>query len=129
MKADGTVEKQIAVELAKWSMFTKDKVKYKIDYDAFNEALNLAKNKQSFYDENTSWVINPKVWEWYNRVCTQSIPNNTSDPEIELLNKLIYQRTKMLSFIKSNGFGFPNMSSIWDEQTGTLKNRDFWVNL
>lgn len=129
MKADGTVEKQIAVELAKWSMFTKDKVKYKIDYDAFNEALNLAKNKQSFYDENTQWVINPKVWEWYNRVCTQSIPNNTSDPEIELLNKLIYQRTKMLSSIKSNGFGFPNMSSIWDEQTGTLKNRDFWVNL
>lgn len=129
LKAQGTPELQIAQELVRWSMFTKDKVKYKIDQNAFNEALNLAKNKQSFYDENTQWEINPKVWEWYNKICTQSIPNNISDPDIQLLNELIYQRTKMLSVIKSNGFGFPNMSSIWDEQTGTLKNRDFWVNL
>lgn len=129
LKPDGSEGKQIAEELAKWSLKTRGKIQYKIDQDGFNKAMNLAKNKQRFYDENTELVINPKVWEYYNRQMGNPISSHTSDPDVEKLNKLIYVRNKMLAQIKANGFGFTNMSEIWDDQNKKLKNRDFWVNL
>lgn len=129
LKPDGSDEKQIAEELAKWSLKTRGKIQYKIDNDGFQKALSLAKNKQRFYEDNTELVINPKVWEFYNRQMKNPLVGHESDPDIEKLNKLIYVRNKMLAQVKSNGFGFTNMSELWDDNTKTIKNRDFWVNL
>ena len=129
IKPDGSDGKQIAEELAKWSMNIRGKIQYKIDYDAFKKAKNLAKNKQRFYDENTELMINPKVWEYYNRMVGQQFAGNESDPDVQKLNKLIYVRNKMLAQVKANGFGFTNMSELWDEDSKKLKNKEYWKNL
>ena len=129
LKAEGSEERKMAEELAEWSMKTRGKIVYKIDREAFRQAMDIAKNKQRFYDENTVLVINPKVWDYYKRIMGDPVVARESDPDVQKLNKLIYKRNKMLAQIKANGFGFTNMSELWDEDTKTLKNRQFWVNL
>ena len=129
LKPDGSDGKQIAEELAKWSLKIRGKIQYKIDQEAFDKAKSLAKNKQRFYDENTELVINPKVWEYYNRLVGSKFAGNESDPDVQKLNKLIYVRNKMLAQIKANGFGFTNMSELWDEDNKKLKNKEYWKNL
>jgi len=52
-----------------------------------------------------------------------------TDPDVIKLNKLIYQRNKLINTIKEGEQGFYNMSLIWDDAAKTLKNRNFWVNL
>lgn len=129
LKPDGSDGKQIAEELAKWSLKIRGKIQYKIDQKAFDKAKSLAKNKQRFYEENTELVINPKVWEYYNRLVGSKFAGNESDPDVQKLNKLIYVRNKMLAQVKANGFGFTNMSELWDEDNKKLKNREYWKNL
>lgn len=129
LKPDGSDGKQIAEELAKWSLQIRGKIQYKIDQEAFDKAKSLAKNKQRFYDENTELVINPKVWEYYNRLVGSKFAGNESDPDVQKLNKLIYVRNKMLAQVKANGFGFTNMSELWDEDNKKLKNKEYWKNL
>lgn len=129
LKPDGSDGKQIAEELAKWSLQIRGKIQYKIDQEAFDKAKSLAKNKQRFYDENTELVINPKVWEYYNRLVGSKFAGNESDPDVQKLNNLIYVRNKMLAQVKANGFGFTNMSELWDEDNKKLKNREYWKNL
>ena len=38
-------------------------VKNKLDYDAFNEARDKAKDKDQFDRDNTYTAINPEIWE------------------------------------------------------------------
>lgn len=130
MKAQDSREFKIAQELAYWSMHIRDKVKYKIDYDKYNQALSLARDKAQFEKDNTSLVINPKVWEYYNRVVNSANSRyDQTDPDVIQLNKLIYMRNKLLNTVKSGEQGFYDMNQIFDSSTGNLKKRDFWVSL
>ena len=130
MKAQDSREFKIAQELAYWSMHIRDKVKYKIDYDKYNQELSLARDKAQFEKDNTSLVINPKVWEYYNRVVNSANSRyDQTDPDVIQLNKLIYMRNKLLNTVKSGEQGFYDMDQLFDSSTGNLKKRDFWVSL
>lgn len=129
LKSPSSVEYRIAQELADWSLFIRGKIQYKVDFDQFNKAKDLAKNKTKFEEDNTELIINPKVWEYYQRVVTTPYKHMKNDPEVKKLELLVYKRNKMLSNIKANAFGFINMSELYDVNTKTLKNKEFWKSL
>lgn len=123
LKQEGTEEYQIAKELTDWAEFTKDKIKYTIDQEAYDKAYNNAKDKKQFEFDNTYDVVNPVIWEAAKSIFTKA----TNDQ----LDNLRRDRRKLISIIQLRGMTFPNIDMVWDDVNGQIRPEyaDFWINL
>lgn len=124
LKPVGSDEYVIAKELSEWHEFVKDKIKYKLDRQSFDESLKNAIDKDTFIRENTYKMINPEIWEEAKRI----YPNNNNIPKLE---KLIERRRKLISIIKRRGYNYPNIEEIWDSDNKKIRDEysEFWENL
>lgn len=123
LKEPGTNEYEIAKELTEFSNFIKGKVIYKIDREAYEEALANAKDKAQFERDNTYNVVNPDIWEAV-KAMFPSISN-------EQLEQLIQTRRKLVSLIQARGLSYPRIDLIWNDEKGEIRPEyaDFWMNL
>lgn len=133
LKPIGSDERQIADELSAWNDFKSDKIKYKLDEDAFNTALEASignftgaeadAKRAMFYKLNTYRQINPKLWDYL----STKMGTNSSDRLQQLRN----ERRKLMSTIQQRGYTLPDMSIIFDDSTGDIRAgyEDFWKNL
>jgi len=121
LKEDGTDAYQIAKELTQWNNFLRDKVKYKMNYEAYENAKNNAKNKDVFELLNSFRTINPKLWEEVSGTFNSS----------QELDNLRNRRRKLLSIIRRRGFTEIRINEVWDFDKGDIKEeyREFWQNL
>ena len=123
LKQPGTDEYQIAKELSEWNEWQTEHIKYKLDYDAFEEAKRNAKDPDIFEKNNTYRAINPKFWEEISNM----FPKSTS----KVIEDLRKTRSKLISIIKSKGLTYPRIDLLWDEQAMDIKPEyeEFWKTL
>ena len=124
LKAVDTDDYIIAKELTAWHNFVKDKIKYKLDRQSFDESLQNAADKDAFVRENTFKMINPVIWEEAKRI----YPHNNNIPRLE---ELIERRRKLISIIKRRGYNYPSIEEIWDVDNKKIRDEyiEFWENL
>lgn len=124
LKAVDTDDYIIAKELTAWHNFVKDKIKYKLDRQSFDESLQNAADKDAFVRENTFKMINPLIWEEAKRI----YPHNNNIPRLE---ELIERRRKLISIIKRRGYNYPSIEEIWDVDNKKIRDEyiEFWENL
>lgn len=124
LKAVDTDDYIIAKELTAWHDFVKDKIKYKLDRQSFDESLQNAADKEAFVRENTFKMINPLIWEEAKRI----YPHNNNIPRLE---ELIERRRKLISIIKRRGYNYPSIEEIWDVDNKKIRDEyiEFWENL
>jgi len=124
LKAVDTDDYVIAKELTAWHDFVKDKIKYKLDRQSFDESLQNAADKDAFVRENTFKMINPLIWEEAKRI----YPHNNNIPRLE---ELIERRRKLISIIKRRGYNYPSIEEIWDVDNKKIRDEyiEFWENL
>lgn len=123
LKQQGTDEYQIAKELSEWNEWQTEHLKYKLDYEAFEEAKNNSKNPDVFERNNTYRAINPKFWEEISNM----FPKSTS----KVIEDLRKTRSKLISIVKSKGLTYPRIDLLWDEQAMDIKPEyeEFWKTL
>lgn len=123
-KPDGSDEALIAKELIAWNKWQSEHIKYKMDYDAYNQAKNNAKDKDQFERNNTYITINPEIWEEIERLFPKTSSQDIAD--------LRYTRNKLISVIKTKrGLYAPRIEQVLDLQTGEIRPgyEEFWSNL
>lgn len=122
-KEEGTDEYQIYKELDAWHEFQRDKIKYKMNYDAYENAKKNAANKELFEFLNTFRTINPAIYDELSK--TFSTTNSKE------LDELIRRRHKLMSIIKRRGFTNPRIEEIWDFDNRKIREeyKEFLKNL
>lgn len=123
-KPDGSEEALIAKELTEWNKWQSEHIKYKMDYDAYNEAKNNAKDPDQFERDNTYITVNPEIWEEIEKLFPKTNSQTISD--------LRYTRNKLISIIRTKrGLYAPRIEQVLDMNTGEIRPgyEEFWTNL
>lgn len=123
LKEKGTIERQIADELTKWNIFTRDKIKYKLDEESYKAAYDAAANKELFENNNTYTEVNPQIWD--------KVAKIFGTRNSEELEELQTNRRKLLQIIKLRGLSYPDISRVFDLENGKIREgfEEFWQNL
>lgn len=123
-RQEGTDEYYVYQRLKAWKDFLKDKnIVYEIDKESFEESLEKSKNKKQFRRLNTYRKIDSRFWDIFSDHL-----GRVEDAELE---ELQWQRTQLLSILKSRGLSKPNLDIVWDEVNGRIKPEweEFFQNL
>ena len=114
----------IAYDLMVWNRKTSGKIAYKKDIQHYEECKEQAKNKMFFQRAFSKLEINPEIWKLLKQGKANNIPHN--DRDYEELVTLYYQKSKLIQRFKGDKIGQVKWDQLFDEQTGRLKNIQFW---
>lgn len=115
---------KVAYDLMLWNRKTQGKLSYKINKQHYDDCKNGAKDKTFFKRTFSKIQINPEIWKLLKDGKTSTIPQN--DPEYQELLTIYYQKAKLVQKFKGEKIGQVKWDQLFNENTGQLKNINFW---